>query len=67
MIKLRLDASDEEMALIKKAARRQGLSVSSFVRELFARNHRARRRTSQSAAQIVRREAEKGSLSQRAP
>ena len=68
MIKLRLDATQEEAALIEKAARRQGLTVSGFVRELFARNYRAKRKNSQSAARIVRREAEaKHSPAQRAP
>jgi hypothetical protein len=68
MIKLRLDASDEEVILIKKAARSQGLSVSGFVRGLFAQNHRAKQKTSQSAARVVRREAEaKHSRAQRAP
>ena len=68
MIKLRLDATQEEVALIKKAAGTQGLSVSGFVRELFARNHRAKRKTSQPAARIVRRDSEaKQSRAERAP
>ena len=44
MIKFRVDATEKELALIKKAARKQGVSVSDFVREVFARNHRARRK-----------------------
>ena len=68
MIKLRLDATEEEAALIKRAARKQGLSVSGFVRGVFSRNHQTTQKTSQPAAPMLRHKSQaKDSPGQHAP
>ena len=68
MVKFRVQATEEEVALIKKAARKRGLSVSGFVREIFARGPLGKGKSSQSVAVILDRKTQpKTSLGQRAP
>jgi hypothetical protein len=68
MIKFRVEGTEKELALIKKAARKQGVSVSDFVREVFARNHRTSRKAGLYRALTFPSELEaKHSSRQRAP
>jgi hypothetical protein len=49
-MRLRLDAGPQEVALIRKAARKLGVSVNDFLREAaLRRRHRSGRKPSQSA------------------
>jgi hypothetical protein len=55
VIKFRLEAREEEVALIREAARKSGLSANEFMREvLFGDSHTSRRKPSQSATPTSR-------------